>query len=73
MSARTLAVSIRAAPPPGKLTIRIEPDASNDLAELLMALLMETAIGPIGVLRAAESGSVTLAITEEARSAFSAE
>ncbi len=53
--------------------MRMAPDALNDLAELLIALLMATAIGPIGVLFAAASGSVTFASTDGARLALSAE
>jgi len=69
---RTSVVSIRAAPPPGKLTTLIAPAVLKLPAVLLIAAPMLVAMGPIGVFAAAPSGSVTPAIIDGARLVLSA-
>ena len=56
LGASASAVSIRTAPPPGKLTSRSAPFASNPLAVRVNALPMAVVIGPIGVFAAAANG-----------------
>src|SRR4028119_955568 len=52
----TCAVPIRAAPPPGKLTMRNSPVASKSATVRRTASPIEVATGPIGVVAAAASG-----------------
>ena len=66
------ALVMRAAPPPGKFTIRMAPDELKFRAVPLIARPIALATGPIGVFAAAASGWVTPAIIDGSSVALSA-